>query len=69
MIWTEDQVANLKERQDCGYLHPYTCENGHGNLIPTTEGWICHECTYTQIWAFAEDLDGRFREFDWRRNN
>lgn len=43
-------------------MHPFTCPNrGDGNhfdngadlgaLIPTTRGWICQCCDYTQDWA------------------
>jgi len=42
-------------------MHPFTCGNrdGHpkiagdkGILVPTTRGWICPICDYTQDWAY-----------------
>jgi len=62
MIWTDEQVENLKKRQNNRSLHPYTCAHGHGELIPTNEGWVCSECDYTQDWAFGDDLSGRTLE-------
>ena len=59
MIWTEVEVENLKERQSCNFLHPYTCECGE-NLIPTEEGWRC-DCGYSQDWAHGADLNGEFK--------
>ncbi len=57
MIWNEEQIKSLKERQNCNFLHPYTCGNGCGDLIPTEEGWVCLKCEYTQNWAHADDLN------------
>lgn len=40
--------------------HPFTCNNrsdhpiiagDQGILVPTTRGWICPICDYTQDWA------------------
>ncbi len=61
-IWTKEQVENLKKRQATMMMHPYTCECGE-NLIPTEEGWICDECSYTQNWAHDSDLDGDLLEW------
>lgn len=41
-------------------MHPYTCGNrddhpviagDKGVLVPTTRGWICPICDYSQKWA------------------
>jgi hypothetical protein len=41
-------------------MHPFTCGNradhpviagDHDVLVPTTRGWICPICDYTQDWA------------------
>jgi len=41
-------------------MHPFTCANrgdhpemagDKGVLVPTTRGWICPFCSYTQTWA------------------
>lgn len=41
-------------------MHPFTCANrddhpviagDKGVLVPTTRGWICPICDYTQDWA------------------
>ena len=61
-IWTEEQVKNLKKRQETFTLHPYTCDCGE-NLIPTEEGWVCDKCSYTQYWAHGSDLDGEWEEW------
>lgn len=48
-------------------MHPFTCGNrddhpeiagDKGVLVPTTRGWICPICDYTQDWAH----DFMFRE-------
>ena len=50
-------------------MHPFTCPNrGDGNhfdngsdlgaLIPTTRGWICQSCDYTQGWAHQFMMQG-----------
>jgi hypothetical protein len=61
--WSDDVVLKLSELQSgARYGHPYTCinrsdgnhhNNGHdlGCLVPTTDGWICPDCDYTQDWA------------------
>lgn len=42
------------------HMHPFTCADrgdhpliagDHGILVPTTRGWICPICDYTQTWA------------------
>lgn len=61
-VFSPDQVENLAIWQTKGQFHPFTCpERGDGNhrdiygdlgaLIPTTRGWICPFCDYTQNWA------------------
>lgn len=60
--WTEKQVACLVAWQESSFAHSYTCPNrsdvlhGHqygdiGGLKPTTDGWVCLDCDYTQDWA------------------
>lgn len=52
--FTEEQVKNLNEFQNLGFIHEFTCGNDHsGNrvLVATKDGWICPTCTYTQDWA------------------
>jgi hypothetical protein len=61
-VFTPDQVVTLMKHQLEGHMHPYTCGNrgskrhreilgDRGVLIPTTKGWICPFCDYTQDWA------------------
>ena len=63
-LWSPESVHKLWTQQQCGWLHPHTCPNrGDGNhreifgdlgaLIPTTRGWICCFCDYTQQTAMA----------------
>lgn len=63
-VFTPDEVENLAHNQTSRMVHPFTCANrGDGNhrnaygdlgaLIPTTRGWICPFCDYTQDWAHA----------------
>ncbi len=52
---------NPSERPDLPlHRHPFTCGNrsdhpeiagDKGILVPTTRGWICPICDYTQDWA------------------
>lgn len=67
IIWTDEQVEILKQRQANRRMHPYTCggdrsdrahqwhadESGEeaGLLYPTNRGWKCHACDYRQFWA------------------
>lgn len=57
--WTEEQVRVLKWWQEDEPFHSYTCLNrgdgGHpegSKLVPTTQGWICEYCSFTQEWAW-----------------
>ncbi len=61
-VFSADEVERLDRHQKAGRFHPFTCPNrGDGNhrdngidlggLIPTTRGWICQYCDYTQNWA------------------
>lgn len=52
--WTDEEVIALTLRQQNPTMHEYTCECGK-ILIPTTNGWICSECDYTQDWCHAFD--------------
>jgi hypothetical protein len=58
-IWSEEQVKNLKKRQEFTRLHPYTCICGEV-LGVTSYGLVCRKCGYTQTWALEDDLDGTF---------
>lgn len=52
--WTAEEVANLNEFQNAGYMHPFTCgsEDCRAVLVATPEGWTCPAgCGYTQDWA------------------
>ncbi len=62
MLWTPDEVKSLEGRQNCNFLHPYTCDSGCGALIPTEDGWVCPKCEYTQDWAHANDLNGEWEK-------
>ena len=54
--WSAEQVAALAMHQKMSNIHPYTCGNnsdhGAGALTPTTDGWICPDCDYRQVWAW-----------------
>lgn len=54
--WSPDQVAALNEFQRLGYVHPFTCGNGCGDLVACADGWTC-ECGYAQDWAWASMAD------------
>jgi len=49
--WTPEQVDALNHYQNEGWMHPFTCPNGHGNLLAIKSGCVCYECDYTQHWA------------------
>lgn len=59
--WEQVLVLDRYQRGDGPLgVHPFTCANrGDGKhsllngykLVPTTRGWICRECDYTQNWA------------------
>lgn len=53
--WSKEVVNLLKEYQEQGLFHSYTCECGK-NLIPTKEGWVC-DCGYTQDWVLKSTID------------
>lgn len=50
--WSDEQVAGLQRWQSYGFVHEFTCLNGHGALVPTKAGWTCPHCIYTQNWAW-----------------
>jgi hypothetical protein len=59
MIWTEEQVENLKKRQRNFSFHPYTCGCHSEDLIPTINGWVCPITEeVVQEWAYSDDLNG-----------
>jgi hypothetical protein len=53
--WSEDLVTALSMWQTCGVVHPYTCGNEKCRdiLIPTSSGFVCDSCDYTQKWCHA----------------
>lgn len=53
--WTEEQVRALRVRQANPDLPYYSCGNDSTQLVPTSDGWICLRCGYTQNWAHAAD--------------
>src|SRR6185369_7857242 len=64
--WSEVQVKSLNDFQSSGYLHPYTCNDGH-DLIATKDGWICKECqakgkSYHQDWCYHWMADDSWRK-------
>lgn len=74
--WTPEQVANLNEWQEAGYVHPFTCGNddlhdydsfmANKVLKATEQGWVCPNpnCGYTQDWAHDFMAEGqRLEEF------
>ena len=70
MVFTEDQVASLKGFQSAGIFHPFTCECGAGDMIPTTEGFVCpNNCGYTQDWAHDFMLNWEWQKMDWRKSD
>ena len=54
--WSAEQVAKLQAWQDCDWVHPYTCYQGH-TMTPTQQGWTCI-CGYQQNWTWAPMLQG-----------
>lgn len=61
-VFSPDEVVALAANQTGGQIHPFTCPNRGdgihrtmlgdlGALVPTTRGWICPFCDYTQGWA------------------
>lgn len=57
--WSWEQVAQLQNRQDDRYKHPYTCPiHGTAPLVAREQGWHCPEvCDYTQDWAWEDDAE------------
>lgn len=57
--WTDEQVRALHDWQDCGWVHEFTCRDGH-KLVPTRNGWICSQrfCHHRQNWALDFMLKG-----------
>jgi len=64
--FTEEQVKNLNQYQEDGFMHPFTCcssgsdskcerKNGisEGILIASKDGWVCPCGEHTQKWAHA----------------
>ncbi len=56
--WSLHQIECLQRRQDSYTFHPYTCGNDsqHDNLVPTSNGWICKDCDFTQNWFLIDEL-------------
>ena len=60
-LWTDEQVKNLNEYQEAGYMHPFTCGTPKcsADLVATPDGWVCpNGCGYTQNWAHDFMLNG-----------
>lgn len=55
--WTSEQVELLRQYQLYLVAHPYTCAGCPTVLEPTTSGWACPRCGYTQNWCAARTLD------------
>jgi hypothetical protein len=62
----QEQIQNLKDRQNCNLLHPYTCCS-HNNcsitdnrLIPNEYKWYCPCGEYTQ------EYRGEQNNTDWK---
>jgi hypothetical protein len=60
--WSWEQVQSLLGYQECGYVHPYTSENG-ADLIPTVDGWVeVEDGPVVQNWAHDFTLDWKWRQ-------
>ena len=67
--FTEEQVEKLKLWQESGF-HPFTCcshdgcdrlkQPNEGELIPTTEGWICPCGKWKQNWCHGFMLEDKY---------
>jgi hypothetical protein len=56
--WTDEEVANLKAFQECGFYHAFMDGQGH-TLIPTNEGWVATaRGPVVQDWCHEYMLDG-----------
>jgi hypothetical protein len=60
--WSDEVINSLNAFQIYGTMHEYTCKNGHGLLVATTNGWACSKCDYTQDWAHSWTADWSWRE-------
>ena len=58
--FSDSEVNLLNKFQQSGCFHPFTCENGCGDLVATNEGWVCSSCDYTQNWAHEFMLDTKY---------
>jgi hypothetical protein len=60
--FTAEEVAALAAWQACGWVHPFTCAQSHGDpsrpLTPRRDGWVCLICGYTQNWCHDFMLNG-----------
>src|SRR5271157_2144496 len=60
--WTEDQVKSLEGWQSCGFVHPFTAEDGTV-LIPTVDGWRkTRDGSVVQDWAHDFMADWSWKE-------
>jgi hypothetical protein len=56
--WTDEEVANLKAFQKCGFYHAFMDGQGHA-LIPMNEGWVATAGgPVVQDWCQGYMLDG-----------
>jgi hypothetical protein len=61
--FTDEQVKGLNEYQKSGVFHEFTCGNDkhpfgkENTLIATKNGWICHNCDYTQGLGMGSNVE------------
>lgn len=64
--WSLETVEGLNRWQQSPSVHPFTCPNrgdgkhstnyadhDNGVLVATRAGWVCRDCGYNQVWAYA----------------
>jgi len=56
--FSEEQVASLREFQECGVLPGYTCQHCGSMLLPIKIGLSCPEHGVTQSWAVGFTTNG-----------
>jgi len=54
--WNERQVNNLREFQECGWVHPFTCCGE--SMEPGIYGFYCGKCDRLQNWCHDFMLTG-----------
>lgn len=61
-VWNDDQVHSLTERQNCDYIHPYTCICGAGEMQVKSYGLTCKKCGYIQTKVLPGDLNWEWKK-------